>query len=86
MTIKAIKEAYKDYHKTKGDDKTMFSVFSMEGEKYVVVVTDCRGYGKTLYQVVRVKDGAEMLYKGSCRPCDNLEDAVDVALEMEWRF
>lgn len=85
MTIKAIKENYKDYHKTTGDNKTMFSVFSMEGEKYVVVVTDCRGYGKTVYQVVRVRDGQEMLHKGSCRPCDDLSDAVDVACEMEWK-
>ena len=85
MTIKAIKEKYKDYHKTTGDNKTMFSVFSMEGEKYVVVVTDCRGYGKTVFQVVRVRDGQEMLFNGSCRPCDDLGDAVDVACEMEWK-
>lgn len=90
MTIKAIKEMYKDYHEKTGDNKTMFSVFSVlesNGvyEKYVVVVTDCKGYGKTVFQVVRVGDGQEMLYKGSCRPCDSLSDAIDVACEMEWR-
>lgn len=90
MTIKAIKEKYKDYHEKTGDHKTMFAVFSAEdgngkADKYVVVVTDCKGYGKTVFQVVRVSDGQEMLYKGSCRPCDDLSDAVDVACEMEWR-
>ena len=91
MTIKAIKEKYKDFHKTTGDNKTMFAVFSAFSEdlanedKFVVVVTECKGYGKTVFQVVRVSDGAEMLPAGSCRPCDSLADAVDVAEEMEWK-
>ena len=88
MTIKAIKEKYKDTHKATGDNKTMFAVFSAffeTDEKFVVIVTDCDGFGKTVVQVVRVRDGAEMLPLGSCRPCDSLSDAVDVALEMEWK-
>ena len=90
MTIKAIKEKYKNYHEKTGDHKTMFAVFSCfcdveKFEKYVVVVTDYKGFGKTVVQVVRVRDGQEMLYKGSCRPCDDLSDAIDVACEMEWR-
>ena len=86
MTIKAIKEKYKDFHKKTGDDKTMFSVIhAVSGEKYVVIGTDCKGYGKTVYQVVRVSDGREMLGKDRCRPCDNFyEDSNDVACEMMW--
>ena len=31
---------------------------------------------------VRVSDGKEMLSQDRCRPCDNLDDAIDVAGEM----
>ena len=48
------------------------------------VVNDCKGFGKTVMQVVRVSDGKELLPEGSCRPCDNLDDAIDVAGEMKW--
>lgn len=34
-------------------------------------------------QIVRVSDGVELLLEGSCRPCDNLDDAIDVAGEMK---
>jgi len=86
MTIKAIKEKYKNYHETTGDDKTMFSIIhALSGEKYVVIGADCKGYGKSVYQVVRVSDGQEMLSKDRCRPCDNFcEDSNDVACEMMW--
>lgn len=47
-------------------------------------MNDCKGFGKTVMQVVRVSDGKELLTEGSCRPCDNLDDAIDVASEMEW--
>lgn len=83
MTIKAIKEKYRDY-KIKGNEKNMFTIYDYKDEngKVVIVVNDCKGYGKTVVQVVRVSDGKELLKDGSCRPCDNLEDAIDVAGEM----
>lgn len=31
-----------------------------------------------------MSDGKELLTEGSCRPCDNLDDAIDAASEMEW--
>lgn len=58
MTIKAIKEKYKDY-KISGNEKNMFKTYDYED-----------GNGK------------ELLREGSCRPCDNLDDAIDVAGEM----
>lgn len=33
---------------------------------------------------MEVSDGKELLPEGSCRPCDNLDDVIDVADEMEW--
>ena len=87
MTIKAIKEKYKDYH-IKDNEKNMFTTYDYKdgNGKVVIVVNDCRGYGKTVMQVVRVSDGKELLNEGGCRPCDNMDDAIDVAGEMmeEW--
>ena len=85
MTIKEIKEKYKDY-KRKANDKNMFTIYDYNdgNGKVVIVVNDCKGFGKTVMQVVRVSDGKELLQEGSCRPCDNLDDAIDVAGEMEW--
>lgn len=83
MTIKSIKEAYKNYNR-EGSEVNRFAIYDYNdgNGKLVIVVNDCKGYGKTVTQVVRVRDGKEMLAKGSCRPCDNLDDAIDVAGEM----
>lgn len=85
MTIKEIKEKYKDY-KRKANEKNMFTTYDYNdgNGKVVIIVNDCKGFGKTVMQVVRVSDGKELLTEGSCRPCDNLDDAIDVAGEMEW--
>lgn len=84
MTIKAIKEKYKDY-KLQSNEKNMFTVYDYNdgNGKVVIVVNNCKGYGKTVMQIVRVSDGVELLLEGSCRPCDNLDDAIDVAGEMK---
>ena len=83
MTIKGIKEKYANYQ-VRGNEVNRFAVYDYgDGNgKVVIVVNDCRGYGKTVMQVVRVRDGAELLESGRCRPCDNLDDAIDVAGEM----
>ena len=83
MTIKEVKEEYKDYH-IKDNEKNMFATYDYQdgNGKVVIVVNDCRGYGKTVMQVVRVSDGKKLLKDGSCRPCDNMDDAIDVAGEM----
>ena len=83
MTIKAIKEAYKNY-KIEGSETNSFATYDYRdgNGKMVIVVNNCKGYGKTVTQVVRVNDGKEMLEEGRCRPCDNLDDAIDVAGEM----
>lgn len=84
MTIKAIKEKYKDY-KLQSNEKNMFTVYDYNdgNGKVVIVVNNCKGYGKTVMQIVRVSDGVELLLESSCRPCDNLDDAIDVAGEMK---
>lgn len=84
MTIKQIKEVYKNYQ-IRGAETNSFAVTTdSKHGKVVIVVNNCKGYGKTVMQVVRVSDGKELLPDGACRPCDNLDDAVDVANEMEW--
>ena len=83
MTIKAIKETYKKY-KCSGGEHNIFTTYDYRdgNGKVVLVVNVCSGFGKTLMQVVRVSDGEELLKNGRCRPCDNLDDAVDVFGEM----
>lgn len=83
MTIKAIKEAYKNYQ-TRGNEHNSFVTYDYgDGNgKVVIVVNIDRLYGDTVKQVIRVSDGKELLKNGSCRPCDNLDDAIDVAGEM----
>lgn len=51
--------------------KNMFTTYDYNdgNGKVVIVVNDCKGYGKTVMQVVRVSDGKELLPEGSCRPC-----------------
>ena len=75
MTIKAIKEKYKLYN-LRGSEWNTFTSYDYEdgNGKVVIVVNNCKGFGKTVMQVVRVSDGKELLPEGSCRPCDSLDD------------
>lgn len=85
MTIKSIKEKYKDYRRS-ANEKNMFAVCDYgDGNGKVVIVVNHnpnKYIGKYVSQVVRVRDGKELIPKGGTRPCDNLEDAIDVASEM----
>lgn len=84
MTIKAIKEQYKKYG-CEGSEYCSFATYDYKdgNGKVVIVVKNLRIYGyKDVVQVVRVNDGKELLEAGRCRPCDNLDDAIDVAGEM----
>lgn len=83
MTIKAIKEAYANYglYVVGGTNKFKVEYFGGEYGKCVIVVNYYL-HCKDVVQVVRVSDGARLLVDGRARPCDNLEDAVDVASEM----
>lgn len=84
MTIKEIKEKYKDYSKNYCfGGKVQFRVTDYgdeDGKCVIIVIHDT--YGRDVVQVVRVSDGKEMLTEGRCRPCDNMDDAEDVASEM----
>ena len=81
MTIKQIKENYKNY-KTVGNEKNSFVVTHYVGYgKCVIVVNSDKIYGKAVTQIIRVEDGKELLQE-DIRPCDNLSDALDVAEEM----
>lgn len=83
MTIKALKDIYKDYQHGPGEHNS-FVVYDFGGVygKVLIVVTISGRY-KDVVQVIRIKDGKEILGRGRCRPCDNLyEDAIDVAYDM----
>lgn len=81
MTIKEIKNKYTGVYDGR---KTMFTTYDYNdgNGKIVIVVTDQREMRKTVWQAVRVRDGKELIEDGRCRPCDNLDDAIDVAGEM----
>lgn len=83
MTIKAIKEKYREYG-NKNERKSFVVYDYKDGNgKIVIIVSHLGIYGyKDVVQAVRVSDGKEMIEKGHCRPCDNLEDSIDVAAEM----
>lgn len=85
VTIKEVKEKYKNY-KVSGNERNMFATYDYNdgNGKVIIVVNNCKGYGKDVMQVVRVSDGKELFPDGACRSCDNLDDAIDVAGEMEW--
>ena len=86
MTIKAIKEEYSKYGCGAGESNK-FTVYDYgDGNgKMVIVVIYARVGGqiwRDVQQVIRVRDGKRMLSEGRCRPCDSLDDAIDVAGEM----
>lgn len=84
MTIKAIKERYKNYHVGSGEHNSFVTADFIGIGRCVIVVNICkhRYVGDYVMQVVRISDGCALLEDGACRPCDNLTDAVDVASEM----
>lgn len=92
MTIKSLKEKYMaEYH---GAGRLMFTTATYDilsvkpghgGPVKVLIVVEYEpGWGRDVVQVVRVSDGKELLPDGACCPCDSLDDAVEVAAEMEW--
>ena len=82
MTIKAIKETYKRYGCV-GSERNGFAVYDYkDGNGKIVVVVTYSCLGRDVVQAIRVRDGKEMLSPNRCRPCDNLDDAIDVAGEM----
>lgn len=85
MTIKSIIEQYKNY-RTGSDEKNMFVTYDYKdgnGKVVIVVNRNRNGYvGRYVTAVIRVRDGKNLLGCDDCRPCDNLDDAIDVAGEM----
>lgn len=85
MKIKDIKEMYKNYHVYPNEHNSFIVYDYHDGNGKVVIVVNinyCKYVGDYVTQVIRVSDGKELLEDGACRPCDNLDDAIDVAGEM----
>lgn len=73
ITIKQIKEVYKNY-KTVGNEKNSFVVTHYVGYgKCVIVVNSNKIYGKTITQIIRVEDGNEFTD-------DNIDEYYDSSL------
>jgi hypothetical protein len=83
MTIKAIKEQYKTWD-CKDNETNKFVTYDYNdgNGKVVIVVRYSRTYKRDVHGVIRVSDGKNLISDGDCRPCDSLDDAVDVAGEM----
>lgn len=84
MKIQAIKEEWRGKHEYAGlTGKKMFTVWTFNNPvgKCVVMVINDRDIGKTVVAVIRVETGKDIL-NGHSRPCDNMDDAIDVAGEM----
>ena len=84
MTIKAIKEQYKRFH-CEGLEHNSFVVYDYKdgNGKVVIIVTihPSKYVGQYVTGAIRVSDGKNLIPE-RCRPCDNLDDAIDVAGEM----
>ena len=85
MKIKDIKEAYLDYGISKAEKNSFVTYDYNDGNGKVVIVVrrhPDRDVGSYVTQAVRVSDGKKLIEDGRCRPCDSLDDAIDVAGEM----
>ena len=85
MTIKELKEKYKSY-KCDKNEKNSFVIYDYgdgNGKILIIVNRSNNKYiGRYVIQAVRINDGKELIKDGFTRPCDNLNDAIDVAGEM----
>lgn len=83
MKIKDIKSKYKNYNVKTGEHNS-FVVYDYGEDigKVVIVVNVSKIIGDYVTAAIRVSDGKNLISSGRCRPCDNLEDAIDVAGEM----
>ena len=82
MTIKEIKEIW-SHKKISFSGKKMFTTvkFSEPLGKCVVMVVKNPYMDRYVEAIIQVSTGNDIL-NGHSRPCDNMEDAVDVACEM----
>lgn len=85
MTIKELKEKYKNYRFV-SSERNCFVVYNYkDGNGKILIIVNKhknRYIGGYVTQAIRVDDGKELIEDGWYRPCDNLDDAIDVACEM----
>ena len=84
MTIKEIKETWSRKQNYCGlSGKKMFTTvkFSEPIGKCVIMVVKDPWMDRYVEAIIRVSTGEDIL-NGMSRPCDNMEDAVEVACEM----
>ena len=85
MKIKDIKEKYKNYCVSSGERNAFIVYDWKDGNGKVLIVVNInksKYIGDYVTQAIRISDGMELIKGNACRPCDNLNDAIDVASEM----
>lgn len=85
MTITEIKKEWAGKGMIQGcGGKIQFTVWNFENfGKCVVVVSNEGGYfGRTVVALVQVSTGKDLFLGIHSRPCDNMDDAIDVAGEI----
>ena len=84
MTIKKIKEIWSKEERYCGiPGKKMFTVYTFGAPigKSVIMVVHDPDMGRYVEAIIPIATGKDIL-NGHSRPCDNMDDAVDVACEM----
>ena len=86
MTIKAIKEEFAKKTRYQGisGGKWQFTVWRMTKKgKCVLCVQNLGGYeGRWVVACISTIDGKDLFHNDHSRPCDNMDDAIDVASEI----
>ena len=85
MTIREIKALWGSKDRIQGcTGKKQFATYDFQefGKCVVVVVNDGAYLGRTVVALVQVATGNDLFHGEHSRPCDNMDDAIDVAGEI----
>ncbi len=85
MTIKEIKTEWsKKTIYQGGSGKWQFTTYQLtrNGKCVIAVQNEDRDYGRTVVACISTLDGKDIFHNHHSRPCDNMNDAVDVASEI----
>ena len=85
MTIKEIKSEWAKKSSYKGGQgKWQFTTwkFTKNGTCVIAVQNEGGEFGRTVVACISTLDGKDLLHSDHSRPCDNMDDAVDVVGEM----
>lgn len=83
MTKKQITETYKGKRYDENDKFSVITAIAFYDDYAVLMSGKYDPYGGGYYVEACIdRNTGENVIEGHCRPCDNKDDAIDVALEM----